>query len=122
MTSPANWTEQDLINLIDFKQEESLELDFKRANSLDLTTEKRKDDISKDVSAFANSAGGTIVYGIAESGDKAHYAETLSPIDPAKCSKETLEQIINSRIHPRIPGVFINPVALVKPIRGNMRM
>src|SRR5260370_37530633 len=114
MRSPADWTEQDLVNLIDLKQGESLELDFKRADSLDLTTEKRKADISKDVSAFANSAGGTIVYGIAESEDEAHYAGTLSRIDPAKCSKESLEQTINSRIHQRIPGVLINPVDLVK--------
>jgi predicted HTH transcriptional regulator len=72
---------QDLVDLINLKQEESLQLDFKRAESLD-STERRKAEISKDVSAFANSAGGTIVYGIGESAGEPHVAEIFSPIDP----------------------------------------
>src|SRR6266480_2389135 len=111
MKSPADWAEQDLIDLIHLKQEESLQLDFKRAESLD-STDKKKTEISKDVSAFANSAGGTIVYGIGESAHEPRYAETFSPIDPAKYSKEWLEQIINARIQPRVHGVLINPVEL----------
>jgi len=31
-------------------------------------TERNKNEISKDVSAFANSDGGTIIYGIEEEG------------------------------------------------------
>ncbi len=111
MKSPAEWTEQDLVDLIHLKQEENLQLDFKRAESLD-STDKKKTEISKDVSAFANSAGGTIVYGIGESAHEPRYAESFSPIDPAKHSKEWLEQVINSRIQPRIHGVLINPAAL----------
>src|ERR1700758_3350430 len=101
MKSPSEWKEQDLQELINLKVEESLRLEFKRADSLDDANTK-KTEISKDVSAFANSAGGTIVYGIAESKQKPSCAESLSPIDPSKYSKEWLEQIINSRIQPRI--------------------
>jgi predicted HTH transcriptional regulator len=57
----------------------------------------KKDEIAKDVSAFANSAGGTVVYGIAESAGKPSYAEALSPVDPKKYSQEWLEQVINTR-------------------------
>jgi len=64
--SPSDWNEEDLKELIRLQQEENVILDFKRAESLD-GAEKKKTEISKDVSAFANSAGGTIVYVIAES-------------------------------------------------------
>src|SRR5712692_6307153 len=111
MKAPAEWIEQDLLSLISFKQEESLQLDFKRAESLD-SADKKKIEISKDVSAFANSAGGTIIYGMAESAHQPHYAEKLSPIEPSEYPKEWLEQIINSRIQPRIQGLLINSVAL----------
>ena len=69
MKSPADWTESDVISLINLGEEEGSALEFKRAESLD-PSEKNKTEISKDVSAFANSAGGTIVYGIAESKSK----------------------------------------------------
>jgi predicted HTH transcriptional regulator len=117
MKMPADWIVQDLIDLINLKQEESLQLDFKRAESLD-STERKKTEISKDVSAFANSAGGTIVYGIGESVREPHVAEVFSPIDPTKCPKEWLEQVINSRVQPRIHGVLINPVELDSPHLG----
>ncbi len=117
MKSPVEWTEEDLFELINLKQEETLQLDFKRAESLD-SNEKKKTEISKDVSAFANSAGGTIVYGIAESAMKPHFAEMLSPIDPTKYPKEWLEQVINSRIQPRIPGILINSVNLNSTLPG----
>jgi len=113
MKPPSEWTEQELLEIIRLKFDESLQLDFKRAESLGLSDGK-KTEISKDVSAFANSAGGTIVYGTAESKTKPSCAETLSPINPADFSKEWLEQIINSRIQPRIQGVVINPVTLSK--------
>ncbi len=111
MKSPAEWSEPELLELIHLKQEEGLQLDFKRAESLD-SADKKKMEISKDVSAFANSAGGAIIYGMAESTSQPHYAEKLSPVEPSKYSKEWLEQIINSRIQPRIQGLVINSVAL----------
>ena len=113
MKSPNEWIEEDLLGLISRKQEENLQLEFKRANSL-LPTDKNENkiEISKDVSSFANSIGGTIVYGIAESSDKPSFASELTPIDPGQVSKEWLEQVINSRIHPRIQGIVVNPVEL----------
>lgn len=111
MKTPAEWSEADLIELIRIKQEEGLQLDFKRAESLD-SADKKKMEISKDVSAFANSAGGAIIYGMAESGSQPHYAEKLSPIEPSAYSKEWLEQVINSRIQPRIQGLVINSATL----------
>jgi len=67
----------------------------------------KKNEISKDVSAIANSDGGIIIYGIAE---KANKADSLSFINGNDYSKEWLEQIINSKIQKRISGVSIIPV------------
>lgn len=39
-----------------------------------------------------------------------HTATALSPIDPAKCSKERFEQIITSRIKPSIQNIVIRPI------------
>jgi hypothetical protein len=111
MKPPSEWSEADLLELIHLKTEENIQLDFKRADSLG-SSDGKKNEISKDVSAFANSAGGTIVYGIAESQNEPHCAESLSPINPSTYSKEWLEQVINSRIQRRIQGVLINAVTL----------
>lgn len=118
MNQPDKWTEDDLSELIALKQEECLQLEFKRAESLDATDQKKKTEISKDVSAFANSAGGTIVYGIAESSQQPSCAESFSAIDPAKSSKEWLEQVIHSRIQPHIHGIVIHPIELQKTYPG----
>lgn len=119
MRAPRDWAEQDLIELVSIKQEEGLQLEFKRADALDPGKERNKTEISKDVSAFANSVGGTIVYGIRESSAKPHFAEAMSPIAACTCPKEWLEQIINSRIHPRIQGVLINCVELKSTCPGH---
>ena len=57
-------TEADLLALISAGVEESAALDYKRADSLNKRDDKKKTEITKDVSSFANSAGGTIIYGI----------------------------------------------------------
>jgi predicted HTH transcriptional regulator len=90
-------------------QEEYINLDFKRAPAL-ANTDKNKSAISKDVSAFANTTGGTILYGIVEETNAPHRAISIDPIDPTVTSKEWLEQIINSRIQPRVSGVLIRPI------------
>lgn len=116
MKAPEEWTEQDLLGMINEKREESVDLDFKSADALGEQDSKKK-DISKDVSAFANSTGGVLIYGVAESDQEPHTADKLEPIDPADFSKEKLENVITSRIHPRI-SVRINPVELATQCPG----
>lgn len=55
----------DLEQLISNEIEENLHLDYKSAGALS-KIDKKKDEITKDVSALANSDGGIIVYGINE--------------------------------------------------------
>jgi len=101
-----SWSQQDILDLVNNSTEESIHLDFKSAGSLD-KTEIKKSEISKDVSAFANSDGGVIIYGILE--DK-HLAKEISFINGNIYTKEWLEQIINSNIQQKLPDVKIFPI------------
>jgi predicted HTH transcriptional regulator len=58
-------TKEDLQRLVDEEVPESLILDYKASPSL-ARDDKPRDELCKDVSAFANSAGGQIIYGIVE--------------------------------------------------------
>lgn len=104
------WTRERLEMMIQQKIEESFQLDYKGALALG-TSDKCKNDITKDVSAFANSAGGRIIYGINEfdKKDKEHLPEKLDPINARAFAREWLEQIIG-QINPRIEDVRITPV------------
>ncbi|MDV2503794.1 MAG: ATP-binding protein [bacterium] len=111
---PYEWTEEDIQHHIDHEIEENIQLDYKACDALQKTEGKKK-IISVDVSAFANSAGGTIIYGVKEHQEegKNHLPENIdSGFVPTDISKEWLEQVINSRIQPRIDGIIINPVKL----------
>lgn len=103
------WEEADIQSLIANQIQEGLSLDYKRCDSLQKTDGKKK-EISKDVSAFANSAGGTIVYGIVE--DKHVPTGIDDGYDPKDISKEWIEQVINSTIEQRIDGVRIKEIGL----------
>ncbi len=117
MNNPMEWEEPELLELVSSRAEESTNREFKRADSLGIpgkpeSDEKCKTEISRDVSAMANSAGGIIIYGMAEDKSEPHPATALSPIDPQQFSKDWLEQVINSRIKPRIQGLVIRSISL----------
>jgi len=117
MKQPWEWDENDLLKLIETGEKENIQLDYKACYALALT-DRKKDEISKDVSAFANSGGGTIIYGIIEDGN----IPTKLDIgyDPNQISKEWIEQVINSRIQRRIDNIIINPVELKSSFPGKV--
>jgi hypothetical protein len=118
LNDPWDWKEQDLLDLIRNQVKESIDLDYKASAALGLGDGK-KNEISKDVSAFANSAGGTIVYGMVEDGHiPSKLDEGFDPSGPI--TKEWLEQVINSRIQRRIDGVRINQVELSQSRPGRV--
>ena len=61
----------DFQKLVDGAVEESISLDYKASPALTRDS-KPSDEMCKDVSAFANSAGGQLIYGIEEKGQKRH--------------------------------------------------
>lgn len=93
-------------SLINNEVEESINIDYKAGEALD-KADKKKAEISKDVSAFANSNGGIIIYGLNELN---HKPSSISFIDGTVFTKEWLEQIITSTIHRTITGLKIFPL------------
>lgn len=104
--SKEDYNFDDIVSLITNEAEESVYLEFKEAGALDKTDGKRK-EISKDVSSFANSDGGVIIYGIKEEN---HKANEFSFIDGNIYTKEWLEQVINSTIQRHIHDLKIIPI------------
>lgn len=112
----SEWSKQRLNQMIADGVEENLSLDYKSAGALSKSDERKKTEITKDVSSFANSSGGVLIYGIAEFADepRKHLPERLDPIQRSEISKEWLDQVIQT-IQPRIEGVVIHPVTISEP-------
>lgn len=116
---PADgWTEARLIRLIDEKIRESASLDYKQSRAL-AKTGKAKLDLSKDVSAFANAGGGTLIYGIAEN-ERQEPDGLDEGIDPLVISKEWLDDVISSGIQRKVEGVRIHVVDLTGERAGRV--
>src|SRR5258705_6620307 len=90
----------ELEQLIRSRTQESVHLDYKRSQALQNAGGLK--EISKDVSAFLNSDGGTIVFGIEEQ----HHVPV--PLDQGVAnslfSREQLEHLILSNVAPRPDG------------------
>ena len=96
----------DTINsLIGNEVEENIHLDYKASGALD-KKDVKKNEIVKDVSAFANSDGGIIIYGLTEEN---HKPKDIDFIDGNVFTKEWLENIIH-QVQPRIDGITIHPI------------
>jgi hypothetical protein len=97
-------TKADLQRLVDEGLEESLTLDYKASPAL-TRDGKGPDEICKDVTALANSAGGQIVYGIEEDKATKKPSRVDDGVADPKVTREWIEQILNSRVQPRLNGV-----------------
>ena len=97
---------ETLSSFIENEIEESIHIEFKSGDALSKKNSKKK-EVSKDVSAFANSNGGIIIYGISE---KNHKADSFAFVDGTVYTKEWLEQIISTTIERNINGLKIFPV------------
>jgi len=101
-----HYVQSDLEDLISNEIEESLYLDFKASGAIDKTDIKKR-EIAKHVSAFANSDGGIIIYGIIENN---HRPESFDFIDGNLYNKEWLENVIDGNIQQRIQDIEIIPI------------
>lgn len=107
-----------LKQLVEDRESESFELEFKDSASLQTEKKQRESgnakpknygiELSKDVSAMANANGGRIIYGIAEDNCRAKSLDDGSPIQERKA--EWIEQACAHHIHPRIDGIRITPL------------
>lgn len=103
-------TEADLLALIQEKVREGTLMDYKRA--INLQADQSKAELCRDVSSFANAAGGHIVIGMDESGG---LPTTLTGI-PATTDFEKLEQQVNqicrSHLDPAVTTMRMRAIQL----------
>jgi len=92
--------------LIDNSVAESIHLDYKGSEALVGKTS----EIAKDVSAFANSDGGIIIYGVREEGRLPKSID--QGVDHKKRTREWLEQVIQSNVSPIIDDLRIYQIPL----------
>ena len=88
----VQWDEARLQALISDQIEESDQLEYKGAMSLQKSG-NYSNEICKDVSSFANAGGGTIIYGIKEfdESSRKHLPERLDPVDRVEFTREWLD-------------------------------
>lgn len=92
----------DLKNYIKLEITENIHLDYKASPAM---AKKKRDEICKDVSSFANSDGGLLIYGILEENT---LPTTLDDgVENSSISREWIEQVINTNISPNIPNIEI---------------
>lgn len=101
--------ESDLQSLIEHKVRELKHIEYKR--HLPGRTDPEKLEFLKDVSSFANAAGGDLVYGMAEVDG---VATELCGLGDAEMDKEILrlEETIRRGVQPRLLSVRSQPVEL----------
>ncbi|SHN73794.1 AlbA family DNA-binding domain-containing protein [Bradyrhizobium erythrophlei] len=103
-------TRADLERLVEEGLQESLTLEYKASSALQKTSEARA-ELVKDVTAFANSAGGQIIYGISER--KGGIPQGIDAgVDAKTFSPEWLGQVIETNSAPRIQGLQIETIVL----------
>ena len=111
-------TISDILALISNGVDESTTLEYKSA--IDTSNDSWKKEMAKDVSAMANANGGMIIYGVKEfdEPEKRHLPEKITPIDASKISKETIMQVVNSNVSPKILNLDITCI-VVDPVSPN---
>ena len=91
-------TLEDVINLIEARIEEGPTLEYKRELG-------KNEDIAKEVSAFANTQGGIVIYGVAS---KDRVPICVSWIEGENL-EERIQNVIATSIQPRLAGVNVVP-------------
>jgi len=101
--------EFDIEELVQNSQPEGKTIEYKQA--LPGRTDSAKKEFLSDVSSFANSAGGNLIYGIKEESGLPIEVCGLSDQNP-DAEIQRMESLIRSGIQPRISGVQIRSIPL----------
>ena len=100
--------------LLQSKTEESRVLDYKSEFKLDDRNETEKEEFAADITAFANTSGGQIYYGITEERedgectglpDEAPGIEDFNDKAALEKAIKSIENSLNERVQPRISGL-----------------
>ncbi len=119
MGEARTWKLEDLNTLVSAQTPESLSLEFKASAALEKSDKKRA-ELSKDISGMANAAGGVMLFGIVEH-QHTHHADRLDDgSDPTEIPPEWIEQVANSNIHPKIEGLAVTMVPLSSQVNSRV--
>ena len=110
-----NLCEADLQTLLDNEAPEGIHIEYKR--ELYGGTDSEKKEILKDVSSFANTAGGHIVIGIAATDGVPTELRGLA-VGNLDSEQQRYESLLRDRMEPRIVGIRMAPVALKNGLRA----
>src|ERR1043165_2310570 len=106
-------TIDDLSALITNQITEDLHLDYKRSATFEKPVQDDvKKDLSKDTSAFANSDGGVLVYGVVEDNTTKLAVSLDDGVDHKVWTRERVEGVINANVSPRIDGLEVIQIRL----------
>ena len=116
MVNIANWKFEDLGRFVGENVQEDSHLDFKESGAISVWDKNQRDEITKDVSAFANADGGILIYGVVEGKSRAD--EPVSKFEkfdvgiPTSITRESIENVLTSErfIHKKIDGLKIKTI------------
>ena len=111
MKKESKYDKNYVENLIVNEVEENLHLEYK-SGLLTSNVNSLSSKLTKVLSSFANSDGGTLILGIKEydQEDKSHLPEKATPIDKKKFPKERIEQLIQDNTSPKLSDLDIIPI------------
>ncbi|TWC06996.1 putative DNA-binding protein [Bradyrhizobium macuxiense] len=95
---PLN-TEADLTALHAGVVKESLHIEYKASEAIDKKDDKKKLELARDVSAFANADGGQIIYGMKENKDREPDGLD-NGLDPHEYPEIWFEQVLQQHVTP----------------------
>ena len=104
-------TEESLRQFLSLGIPEGLHLDYKEALSGNNEKEAKREFL-KDVTAFANAAGGQLFLGVREPSDGVTIDTQLVGLINGDTIAQDLERLASTSIDPRIPGLHVVPIQL----------
>lgn len=103
-----DWTLGDIHQLLEQGEQENLMLEYKSSLAIGDWTDSKRNELAKDLCAFANAAGGIIVIGI---GEESHKPAVIDDgVDSRLADKEAIESALMARIAPRIDNLTIKEI------------
>ena len=104
----VDWTLDDIHAVLASGEQENISLEYKSSMAIGEWMDRSRNELAKDLCAFANSAGGIIVIGV---GEVAHKPAVLDDgVDTRITSKEAVESALAARISPRIDNLTIKEI------------
>jgi hypothetical protein len=103
-----DWTLDDIKSLLQNSEQENLMLEYKSSASVGDWSPSKRNELAKDVCAFANSAGGIIVIGVCEESHKPSHLD--DGVDTRISSKEAIESALQARISPKVENLTIKEI------------